>query len=530
MVARSFVLALWLVCLGGCALSPPLRPSQDPRVSYLRNLRPQPLVPLGLAIAPIRLAFEPELHAVRVETTGVAVHGDAALMHEGSSAPGFSVEADLRDLERQIAGTLAWARIFPRVTRLEPGDSMRAPLAQADEAGARLLLEIVLTSHRVRYRGSAGLIWWLNLINYFGVFPPFAWFVPDESFDVSLTAEATIYEVRSGEELYSQNFEALHEEWFNEFMHGWQILGFVRTPWSFSAENWLRVYEQLGPHALRKLELAIVENLKTTLPGVLEGDSVSRLVHEGNEQDSRCLALVVGGSGPCAVRDAQAIGDFFRGHGVRERDLVVLTGEQASRPGILAALQSFSGDRTLAVDRFCFYFSGFGGERAREGVAEGLLYPRAGPGVDTASLSLPELSNAMQEVVSQRVLFVLDASFGGQGGRTRAARAQPMDGDALAVLAVAERGWSVLTAAGPQQAALNLEDGEPGHGLLTYFLVSPRHGVEDGNADGAITIPEIFAHVGREVRPVAVSLSGTPQDPQLMGAPAGFFLDAQPGD
>ncbi len=507
-----------LLLAAGCSVSPPRR-LREGTSDFGRNP-----IQFRLALEPIELGFIPDLRGVAADTLqSFASPPDSSQVGAGEAfGPSFRVRADLKQLQANLEESLRWSKIFEEgVVRLETGDELRDFYQIADEAGARMLMKVRLDDSRVRYVGTAGLVWWLNMFNYFIWSPPFAWWVPDESFAVDLAAHVELLEVRTQTTLFAETFEASHEEWLNEFMHGWLVLGLFRAPSAFESENWLQVYDQLFPYAELQFEQALLDWLSRTLASFFEGDAWRIPFEEGSDDSARTHAVIVGVPGEGAEnadRDAQAVEAFLAEHsgeGVSSR--TVLTGSGASREAILKAVEALQGTKTLKRDRVVFYFSGRG------------LHDADGFKLDCgagAALPLEALREAMGGVASTRVLFLLDTSFGGSGGRTHP-DSLPIDPEGyLAELGDPERGWRAIVAAGPEEAAWNLTTNLPEdeRGLLTSFLTSSGRSPRDTSGDGELSLLEIFTHLRERVPPAALAFTGLSQTPLLIGSAEDFKL------
>jgi len=175
-------------------------------------------------------------------------------------------------------------------------------------------------------------------------------------------------------------------------------------------------------------------------------------------------------------------------------------------------------------DMVFLYFSGHGVSAA--GVS--YLIPYGGLDLskenridETQCISPSELSSALAALPTSKVIVALDNCYSGGFVSSGAAidTAPPNYGsldDGLAKSTIGEAFWNfdsllaknaamagvaipiVLSAAG--SAELSYEDGDFGHGIFTYFIVSGSGGEADANKDGFITTTEAYAFAAAGVR------------------------------
>ncbi|MEO8435518.1 MAG: caspase family protein [Pyrinomonadaceae bacterium] len=208
-----------------------------------------------------------------------------------------------------------------------------------------------------------------------------------------------------------------------------------------------------------------------------------------------------------AVADAESFGHGMLSHlAGYERVLVVpLINEHATKANILSALRRLAGatdppslkpgaqifdsiKRAQPEDTVIIYFAGHGTAQAQRFY---LLPHDLGytgdrtklneQGLRTIlanSISDIELEQAVEGLVANHLLLIIDACNSGQALEAEEKRRGPMNSKGLAQLAY-EKGMYILTAAQSYQAAL--ETAQLGHGLLTYALV--EEGLKTGIAD-----------------------------------------------
>jgi helicase len=86
---------------------------------------------------------------------------------------------------------------------------------------------------------------------------------------------------------------------------------------------------------------------------------------------------------------------------------------------------------------------------------------------------------------------------------------------------LAGEGRLILTASSPTEEAW--ENGQVGHGLLTYHLVEALKGAEEVRSAGKIPVLGLLQHVTRSVIDAASAIGAT-QNPSLRGTIDGDFV------
>ena len=209
--------------------------------------------------------------------------------------------------------------------------------------------------------------------------------------------------------------------------------------------------------------------------------------------------------------DAQAIADYFRGIGVPEDHITLLTDHEVTASNVrskLGQLMSKAGKSATVL----IYFSGHGAPAPSQSSLDGdgidkyLLTREADPSnFYGTALPMDEVAGIFQRLRSDRVIFMADTCYSGAaGGKTALAKgmigkkAAPDYNRFLSRLAEG-KGRVILTAS--QGNELSQEKQAFGHGVFTYYVLQALEGQgkADTNGDGFITIREIYNYVSREV-------------------------------
>ncbi len=222
-----------------------------------------------------------------------------------------------------------------------------------------------------------------------------------------------------------------------------------------------------------------------------------------------------------ASRDAQAMYSYLTSSmGFDARNVVLLTGEHATRTDFQKNLGSWLKNRVGPKSRVFVYYAGHGSPNPETG--QGYLMPyEADPAylADTA-YPLAKLYAELGALPTKDVTVVLDACFSGQGQRSLIAKGtRPL---VSVVQSKAGANTVVLAAAGANQVSASFPEAR--HGLLTYYLLAGLHGEADAKRDGRITAEELYAYVRPAVERAA-KLQNVEQTPNLMSPPG---ADARP--
>jgi helicase len=217
----------------------------------------------------------------------------------------------------------------------------------------------------------------------------------------------------------------------------------------------------------------------------------------------------------CAERDATALHALFAdtfGDGGE-----LLTSEQATRAAILAQLEALKG--CSENDFVVIAFSGHGSELHQLVTYDAEITNLAG-----TTIPLAELADHFAEIPARRLVCVLDCCFsGGMGAKVLRVDAQPRGLKSTDVLLeeLAGEGRLILTASRSTEEAW--ENGQVGHGLLTYHLVEALKGAEEVRSAGKISVLSLLQHVTRSVIDAAHEIGAT-QNPSLRGTIDGEFV------
>ena len=170
-----------------------------------------------------------------------------------------------------------------------------------------------------------------------------------------------------------------------------------------------------------------------------------------------------------AERDAQAVRRHLEALGVPARNVVALTGSQATGTKLKSYLEEWLPRNVQSESTLFFYYSGHGAPDPSTGDA--YLVPWDGDPEFLRSTALPlqRLYADLAKTKARRVVVALDACFSGAGGRSVLPKgARPLVTKIDQGPAVGKR-LTVLAAASGEQITGALDD--QGHGLFTYYFL-----------------------------------------------------------
>ncbi len=205
-----------------------------------------------------------------------------------------------------------------------------------------------------------------------------------------------------------------------------------------------------------------------------------------------------------AERDAVSMRDHLAAMGFPMRNIILLTGQRATRSGISKNLETWLPNNIKEDSSVFFYYSGHGAPDPLSG--EAYLVPFDGDPNYLAETGYPlsRLYEKLGELKVRRVTAVLDSCFSGVGGRSVLAKgARPL------VMTTQSKslapGTVALTAT--QGAQISTSSDAKKHGLLTYYYLKALN-------EGIMDIEEIYGYLKPRVENDARSLNVN-QSPSL---------------
>ena len=197
------------------------------------------------------------------------------------------------------------------------------------------------------------------------------------------------------------------------------------------------------------------------------------------------------------VADAEFVAEALLDQGFPERNVFLLTDENATRSRILSTLQGAIRKKSSKKDRLLIYFAGHGEtERLPGGGQEGWLIPVDGDPNDLplTAISMKTLHAEFDRLPPKHKMLVADACY---GGYTLLRSSGSAPDPAYLARITQDRVVRVLTAGGADETVQEKD----GHGVLTGHFVKGIRGAADNptQPDGIVTGLELYQYVSQRV-------------------------------
>ena len=210
-----------------------------------------------------------------------------------------------------------------------------------------------------------------------------------------------------------------------------------------------------------------------------------------------------------SVRDAKSVKATLLALGYPERNIVLLTDQQAGKSGLEKYVESWLERNTNADSQVLFYFSGHGAPNPEDGQAYLMPWDGDPKFLQATGYPVKRLYEKLNALKAKKILVAMDACFSGTGGRSVLAKGtRPLVGKVDMGTGVVGR-VAALTASGSDEVTGTDEDS--GHGLFTYQLLKALNA-----RAGKATMKELFDALSPKVRDAA-RRDNRDQTPQLIG-------------
>lgn len=210
-----------------------------------------------------------------------------------------------------------------------------------------------------------------------------------------------------------------------------------------------------------------------------------------------------------ASRDARAVKAHLLGLGYPERNVVLLTDQQAGKSGLEKYLESWLQRNTNADSKVLFYFSGHGAPNPEDGQAYLMPWDGDPKFLEATGYPVKRLYAKLNALKAKHVLVAMDACFSGVGGRSVVAKGtRPLVGKVDLGAGVAGRVAGLTASASDEVTGT---DEASGHGLFTYQLLKSLNA-----RSGKATMKELYDALTPKVRDAA-RRDNRDQTPQLIG-------------
>lgn len=213
--------------------------------------------------------------------------------------------------------------------------------------------------------------------------------------------------------------------------------------------------------------------------------------------------------------DAKRMRGYLESIGVPSQNIVLLTGQSASKSDLVKYLEEWLPANVSADSRVYFYYSGHGAPDPQSGSA--YLVPWDGDPAFPKSTAYPvaKVYEQLEKLPAKEAVVMLDSCFSGSGGRSvLAPGARPLvtvhEDEPPSSGKVA-----VLAASGANEIAGGLELRR--QGLFTYYLMRGLSGAADADGDKSVSLGEMRSYLSAEV-PKAARRINREQNPRVAGA------------
>lgn len=229
-----------------------------------------------------------------------------------------------------------------------------------------------------------------------------------------------------------------------------------------------------------------------------------------------------------AVNDARGFRTYLLDYlGVPEGQVFVLEDEEATRSRVQSLLGTELKRRASAEDTVIIFYAGHGAVEADpldpdgDGFEKYLLPSDARlDDLYSTAIAMKEIYTVFQRIRAERLVFIADTCYSGaSGGRSMlAANTRAALSEKFFERISRGKGRVILSACSANE--VSKEDDGLGHGLFSYYLLEGLKGEADQDADGIITVSELFGYLSRKV-PEA---SGQDQHPVRKGETQGELV------
>ena len=253
---------------------------------------------------------------------------------------------------------------------------------------------------------------------------------------------------------------------------------------------------------------------RTPAPISVVHSDVDRPTYGGQERPDH-FALIVGvekysalPEAQFAERDAAAVKRHLIALGYPERNILYLTGQQASRAALAKNLESWLPRNVDANGSVFFYFSGHGAPDVKTGEAYLLPWDADAQSLEFTAYPIKRLYEKLNALQAGKVIVALDSCFSGAGGRSVLAQgARPLV-TKVDIGSAAAGKLVVFTASAADEITGTVQ--EEGHGLFTYNFLK---GLNASN--GSVTVKSLYDYLLPKVQDAA-RRSNRDQTPQLI--------------
>ncbi len=294
------------------------------------------------------------------------------------------------------------------------------------------------------------------------------------------------YPAGQGEVWYA-NGNHYKGQWYRELPHGQGTLTFADGRTLTAKWDMGQVAQLIEAHdaPYPRLDVTPLRSAQARIWAVVVGISIYR--HQPSLQYTD--------------NDAFRIYSFLKspeGGALPDDQLRILVDEEATRQNVLRIMQEVL-LRADENDVIIFYFSGHG--------IAGAFLPTDYDGT-FSKLAHAEIMDIMKRSHARLKLLLGDACYSGSLTQVKAPNQLT---DLYAQLTPEQSGIALLLSSRSEE--ISLEDSYLRSGVFSYYLIRALKGIADRNADGIVTLEEVYNYVRREVRKYTAGV----QTPVLYG-------------
>ena len=183
--------------------------------------------------------------------------------------------------------------------------------------------------------------------------------------------------------------------------------------------------------------------------------------------------------------DAGIVKDYIKALGFQERNVTLLTDDNASLSDIKKTLETWLHNKAKKESKVFIYYSGHGAPEPKTGDAYIVPFDGDPNYLEDTGYSLRRLYEKLGKLQVAEVAVVLDSCFSGAGGRSVLAKgARPLV--MMTTSTVLPSNIAVLSAT--QGSQISTSSSEKGHGVFTYYFLKA---LKEGKKD----IAEIYEYI-----------------------------------
>ncbi len=216
-----------------------------------------------------------------------------------------------------------------------------------------------------------------------------------------------------------------------------------------------------------------------------------------------------------AEHDAQTMKKYFEAMGVPEENVILLTGDKATRTGLAKYLEEWLPKNVTADSRVYFYYSGHGAPDPADSTAYLVPWDGDASYLKTSAYPVSRLYEKLAALKAKQVIVMLDSCFSGAGGRSVIAKgARPLV-NVVNTAVPEDSHLTVLAASSGDQISGTID--EQGHGMFTYFVLKGLKGEADPEDTGHVSLDALYTYVKKSVSRAA-HRDNRDQTPELHSA------------